>query len=124
VASSVRRPSVVTVNPDQRGLGTRFNPADTSVETRIGSNVQPQPNGCWHWGDGSWDYPTVKLHGRTVVLHRWLYFQLHPELDPDDWSDHHLHHDCENPRCVNPAHLLLLTPAEHKARHKELSGTT
>lgn len=30
-----------------------------------------------------------------------------------------LHHRCEDVRCTKPAHLVLLTPAEHRRQHRK-----
>lgn len=48
------------------------------------------------------------------LAHRWSYAH-HVGAIP---AGHELHHTCGVKRCVNPAHLEPLTPAEHKRRHR------
>jgi len=44
-----------------------------------------------------------------------------PTTPPPDGSWRwELHHDCENKRCVNADHVVLLTNKQHAARHKAL----
>lgn len=76
--------------------------------------------GCWVWQGAS--VPKGRTKGRPVVVSRdgckdspYRYFyRRHVGPIPEG---HHLHHTCENPMCVNPAHLEPLTPAEHAKRH-------
>lgn len=122
---SVRKRGAPSINTTGGGNGrVRFTTHETSLETRIGKNVTPLPSGCWQWGDGSVDYPATTAYGEPVRVHRWIYFALHPELDPSEWERHHAHHHCQNPRCVNPAHIQLLTPKEHKQRHREIKAAS
>lgn len=66
---------------------------------------------CWTWegADDGRGYGAVRFNGRTLKAHRFAYEQF-GGLIP---SGHELHHTCEIPACVNPAHLLPVTPAEH-----------
>lgn len=71
-------------------------------------------SGCWIW-DGS-AYTTKegpRLRWGDELAYRKLYKRRIGPI-PDGC---HLHHRCENPMCVNPAHLEPLTPAEHAKRH-------
>lgn len=79
---------------------------------RIGQRVERQPNGCWYY-DGEGDrYHMI----RGMQAHRWFYKMLTKQTIPDGW---HLHHKCERPGCVNPAHLEPLTPKDHKRAHSK-----
>lgn len=66
---------------------------------------------CWIWmgacrkgGYGAFGYL-----GKIHAAHRWGYERFVGPI-PDG---RHLHHVCDQPRCVNPAHLLPLTQREH-----------
>ena len=70
-----------------------------------------KPNQCWDWrgartpfGHGQFWY-IDKLH----VAHRWLYEYLFGKIQ----KDLDCHHTCENPSCVNPFHLQLVTRKQH-----------
>lgn len=64
------------------------------------------PSGYGHFGMGS------RTDGTRVIAraHRVAYWLTHGEM-PD--SERLLHHTCENPSCVRPDHLELVTVAEH-----------
>ena len=91
---------------------------DTTTETRFGKNVKPLPNGCWQFSTSLDRYHRFTL-GRTdgrmhaVTAHRFAYETLVGPIP----EGHHLHHTCEHPGCVNPEHLVPLTPADHAAAH-------
>lgn len=111
-----------TVRRGVVGQDPRTVPASESIETQLGRRVTPLDCGCWQWDDGSTDYPQIKLHGEPVAVHRWIYFTTKPHVEEWEHRDKHVHHECQNKRCVNPRHMRLLTPAEHAARHQELSA--
>lgn len=92
-------------------------PVDTSAEARFGKRVKVMPNGCWAFnGDLHTYHPFVA--GRKTTAHRFAYETLVGRIQ----EGMHIHHMCQHPGCVNPAHLEQVTPAEHSARHRDLAA--
>lgn len=87
---------------------------DDNHETRIGRRIQPQPNGCWIYGDDPDKYGSDRK--LVVRVHRFVYETLVGPIP----KGHHLHHKCQTPACCNPAHLEPLSPDEHAKAHKDL----
>lgn len=58
-------------------------------------------------------YGRKKLNGKTVTAHRLAYAVAH-NLDVHTMGGHVLH-SCDNPPCVNPAHLTLADNAANMA---------
>lgn len=69
---------------------------------------------CWLWtaSVGSHGYGQIHWQGTTLVAHRLVYALLRGS----DLGEV-LHHACDTKRCVNPAHLIPTTRANHLAGH-------
>lgn len=75
--------------------------------------VVDDATGCWNW-TGSCDrhgYGRINRGGgcQRTGAHRASYAEFVGPI-PDGF---HVHHNCRNPRCLNPAHLAAVSPWEH-----------
>ena len=75
---------------------------------RFHSKIRIDENGCWVWcaGKNSAGYGEFRGPGKQWRAHRYSYV-LHRGEIPEGLV---LHHDCRNKACVNPAHLIPVTP--------------
>lgn len=70
-----------------------------------------QENGCWEWtgacGGSKQPRPQMRVNWKCYYVTRLVWQLVHGE-DPGQWL---VCHECDNPLCVNPAHLYKANQA-------------
>lgn len=86
------------------------------VETRFLAKVKILEDGCWEWqgARNGGEYGRFALeHGKIIYAHRFSYEHFNNIFIPKGLTIDHL---CKNTKCVNPAHLEVLTLKENVLR--------
>jgi hypothetical protein len=86
-----------------------------SAQRRFWSKVEKTED-CWLWrGSMVRDYGQFSVCNNHIMAHRYAYIITNGPV-PEGM---HLHHECRTPECVNPAHLLPVTPRQHRGLHDD-----
>jgi len=88
-----------------------------SVLDRFLAKVGPSDDGCapWQGAKNNHGYGQLYVAGKRVLAHR-LAYEMFVEPIPDDRV---IDHVCQNPACVNPHHLDVVTQQENMQRSIE-----
>lgn len=89
------------------------------LKDRMMNFVTMDENGCWvcSLANLSSGYARISIGGRSCLAHRVMYI-IHNGSIPKGMC---VLHSCDNPPCVNPAHLHLGTQADNM-REKAVRG--
>jgi hypothetical protein len=81
------------------------------------------PDECWEWtaSCNKWGYGHFRWNGTMGKAHRVSWELEHGEPPPPRGSGLEVCHTCDNPPCVNPAHLWLGTSQEN-AQDRQAKG--
>lgn len=73
-----------------------------------------EKDSCWLWlgSKRKTGYGNFHYNGKQGTAHRYSY-EYHKGVIPKELE---VDHECNNPSCVNPMHLRLLTPRENTLR--------
>jgi len=100
---------------ERHGHAGHVHRAPYEIEQRILARVRFEGD-CWIWTGAiqSAGYGVICIGGAFKYVHRVMWECANGPIP----ERHHGHHRCVTPACCNPAHVEVLTPAEHAATHR------
>lgn len=79
--------------------------------------VEKETTKCWSW------IGQYGADGRPIFRGEKAYRVMYELRNGDVPVGFHVHHKCENSACVNPRHLVALSPEDHRAVHSTKDRT-
>jgi len=114
---TARCPGKLTRRSRHSPVGERMNGFDFYTVARFWSKVSVgRPTECWTWAAANSDagYGRFKIAGKLESPHRLAYTMYYGEnLQGEGYHGNVVMHTCDNPRCVNPAHLQVGTQSDN-----------
>jgi hypothetical protein len=83
---------------------------------RFARRIQVDPDtDCWLWTGAlqRQGYGYLSIRNKTWRAHRVAWEIFNGKIP----VGLHIHHTCGSKICLNPAHMVLMTPAEHSRLH-------
>lgn len=98
------------LNMAKASLPFSISEINPTVEVRLWSKVH-KTDSCWVWiaKHNVQGYGRIKVGGRPLLAHRLSFAIAHGRMPSG-----HVLHSCDNPPCVNPAHLREGTDQDNR----------
>ena len=90
---------------------------DDFLEYLRGQNAPDDECWEWTWGVATTGYGRIRVGGKLRGAHRVSYSWFWSWDDKPVPRSLVVHHICENKLCVNPGHLMVMTPKAHMRHH-------
>lgn len=84
---------------------------EPTLELYLMNRIEKALNGCWLWKTGAENrYPLAEYKNKSMPAHRASYEEFVGKI-PVGLI---VRHTCDNPKCINPEHLVLGTKKDNR----------